>query len=55
MTLFSISALIFGLSIAAMAIGIVWGRAPLGGGCGSALDCEGCVRPCASNETQTET
>jgi hypothetical protein len=47
MTVFLMSTLIFGLSVAAMGIGVIWGRGPLGGGCsGSAVDCAVCTRTC---------
>jgi hypothetical protein len=54
MSLFLMSALIFGISAAAMAVGVIFDRAPLGGGCGSVNGCEGCERRCKRRAGETE-
>jgi hypothetical protein len=54
MSVFLMSALIFGISVSAMAIGVILDRAPLGRGCGSVNGCEGCERRCARRAGERE-
>ena len=51
MSTFILALLVVGIVIAAMAIGVIFGRKPIGGSCGGlgavGLDCEGgCEKPC---------
>lgn len=52
---FVTSALLVGLSMAAMAVGGILRGRPLRHGCGEAAACEGCRRPCARHDTGEET
>jgi len=54
MNVFVLSALVFGVSVAAMAVGLAFGRAPLGAGCGSLNGCEGCERVCDRRPDESE-
>jgi len=51
MSIFLVTFLIMGIAILAMAIGVLFGRRPIGGSCGGleriGLECDaGCDKPC---------
>jgi uncharacterized protein len=51
MTIFLVAFLVMGLAILAMAVGVLFGRRPIGGSCGGldrlGLECDaGCDKPC---------
>lgn len=51
MTIFLVTFLVMGLAILAMAVGVLFGRRPIGGSCGGldrlGLECDaGCDKPC---------
>ena len=55
MNTFLITLLVVGIVIAAMAIGVMFGRKPIAGSCGGmgamGLDCEfGCKKPCSKRQ-----
>lgn len=54
LAVFVTSALLMGLSMAAMALGHVLRDRPLRHGCGEATGCEGCRRPCARDDAGEE-
>lgn len=51
LTVWLLSAAVFALALLGMAVGVLFGRAPLSGSCGglarSGLECGVCDRPCA--------
>ncbi len=51
MTIFLVTFLVMGIAILAMAVGVLFGRRPIGGSCGGlerlGLECDaGCDKPC---------
>ncbi len=51
MTIFLVTFLVIGVAILAMAVGVLFGRRPIGGSCGGlerlGLECDaGCDKPC---------
>lgn len=56
MILFLMTTLVFGLSFAAMALGVLLGRDPMHGGCASSsARCAACARPCQHREDRSTT
>ncbi|MER2554101.1 MAG: (Na+)-NQR maturation NqrM [Thauera sp.] len=59
MNTFLITLLVVGLVIAAMAIGVMFGRKPIAGSCGGmgsmGMDCEfGCKKPCSRRQARMQ-
>ena len=47
LTVFAITVLVFGVALLAMSVGVLFGRAPIGGSCGGvAARCVACTRTC---------
>ncbi|CAM5279718.1 (Na+)-NQR maturation NqrM [Thauera mechernichensis] len=59
MSTFLITLIVVAIVIAAMAIGVMFGRKPIAGSCGGigslGLDCEfGCKKPCSKRQARME-
>lgn len=59
MTIFLVTFLILGIAVLAMAVGVLFGRRPIGGSCGGldrlGLECDaGCDKPCPERLARME-
>lgn len=60
MTIFLITFLVLGIAVLAMAVGVLFGRRPIGGSCGGlerlGLECDaGCDKPCPERLARLQT
>jgi hypothetical protein len=60
MTIFLVTFLVIGIAVLAMAVGVLFGRRPIGGSCGGldrlGLECDaGCDKPCPERLARIQT
>ena len=56
MTVLAITALIFGVAVLAMSVGVLFGREPIRGSCGGVVgSCDSCTRICSKRADAAST